>query len=60
MDSNKRTLVKTITYRVAAILSTIPFTGLTTALGIHLILAIIYYIHERVWVKIGWGKNGSQ
>jgi uncharacterized membrane protein len=55
MELQKRTLVKTVTYRVAAILATIPFTGLTTALGIHVILMLIYYVHERLWTKVRWG-----
>ena len=55
MELQKRTLVKTLTYRTAAILATIPFTGLTTALGIHIILMLIYYVHERIWNKINWG-----
>jgi uncharacterized membrane protein len=55
MELQKRTLVKTVTYRVAAILATIPFTGLTTALSIHIILMLIYYVHERLWTKVRWG-----
>ena len=55
MDLQKRTLIKTVTYRTAAILATIPFTGLTSALEIHFILMLIYYVHERVWTKIKWG-----
>ena len=55
MDLQKRTLVKTVTYRTAAILATIPFTRLTMALEIHFILMLIYYVHERFWTKIKWG-----
>lgn len=58
MDTQKRSLTKTLTYRIAAILATIPFTGVATALGIHVILAVLYYIHERVWLKIDWGRDG--
>jgi len=35
---------------------TIPFTGLSTAILIHVILTVAHYIHERVWLKIKWGK----
>ena len=57
MELKSRSLVKTVTYRLLAILATVPFTGLATALEIHFILALIYYIHERVWTKIKWGKE---
>ena len=29
-------------------------TGFATAL--HILLSIDYYIHERIWLKIKWGK----
>ena len=55
MESNRRSLVKTFTYRAAALVATVPFTGLGTAVSIHLVLMAIYYVHERVWNKIDWG-----
>jgi len=32
-------------------------TGFATAL--HILLSIDYYIHERIWLKIKWGKIES-
>jgi uncharacterized membrane protein len=57
MELKKRTLVKTLTYRTAALLATVPFTGWGTAVGIHVLLAAIYYVHERIWLHIQWGTN---
>jgi len=57
MESNKRTIVKTITFKTATILGTIPFTGLGKAITIHILLTAIFYIHERIWNKIKWEKT---
>lgn len=62
----KRTLVKMITYRLAAWIITVPFTYSITgswesAMGgsavLHVALAALYYVHERIWTKIYWGRN---
>jgi uncharacterized membrane protein len=57
MESNQRSLIKTFTYRVAALAATVPFTGFGTAIGIHLVLMGIYYVHERIWNRIDWGST---
>ena len=65
MESHKRTLVRMVTYRVTAWLFTILWTylfigDLGNATGfatiLHLLLSLDYYIHERIWLKIKWGK----
>ena len=68
-ESKKRTIVRTITYRFSAWLFTIFYTWLftgniTSATGfatlLHILLSVDYYIHERIWLKIKWGKlNGK-
>ena len=54
-----------ITYRLTAWLFTIFWTYLFTgdissatgfATALHILLSIDYYIHERIWLKIKWGK----
>ena len=55
-----------LTYRVTAWLFTILWTYLFTgdvaksagfATALHILLGVDYYIHERIWLKIKWGKN---
>ena len=55
-----------LTYRVTAWLFTILWTYLFTgdvaksagfATVLHILLSADYYIHERIWLKIKWGKN---
>ena len=63
MESKKRTLLRTISFRILAILITIPFvfiytndwlSSITDSLILHVILVIAHYIHDRVWLKIKW------
>ena len=65
-ETQKRTIVRMITYRVTAWLFTIFWTWLILgdiakstgfATTLHLLLSIDYYIHERVWLKIKWGTE---
>jgi uncharacterized membrane protein len=62
----RRSLVKAITYRLIIIVLDVTaiylFTGnLDIALGFMIIsnvyTSVAYYFHERIWNKIGWGKN---
>jgi uncharacterized membrane protein len=64
-DNWRRSLVKTITYRVAIIILDFTVIFLFThqydvALGFvvisNLYTSFGYYLHERIWEKISWGK----
>lgn len=64
-ESRPRSVVKTITFRVCATIGTIlivfAFTGrFLLSLGVGavetVLKLILYYVHERVWDKIRWGK----
>ena len=69
METKTRTITRMTTYRLTAWLFTIFWTYLFTgdinnatgfATALHILLSIDYYIHERVWLKIKWGKiNGN-
>ena len=59
METHKRTIVRTLSYRVTALLITAMWTGLGEAIAIHIVLAIWQYIIERCWLKVKWGKDGS-
>ena len=65
-DLKKRTLVKTITWRVTASLTTFLIAWILTGdlligASIGSIEAIVkiflYYYHERIWNNINWAKN---
>lgn len=56
-ESHKRTLARAISYRIVATLITAAFTGLGTAVALHIILTLVHYVMERLWLKIKWGKH---
>ena len=65
-DTHTRSFVKGLSWRVIATITTMIlvfiFTeNLTITLGVGIfdILAklIFYYVHERVWLKVHWGKD---
>jgi uncharacterized membrane protein len=65
-DKKRRTIIKTITFRIVATLATMAIVFLMTG---NLALAntvglidlvsklLIYYLHERVWERVSWGKH---
>ena len=57
METHLRTVVRTICYRIAALLITSVWTGLGEAVAIHFVLAIVQYVMERIWLKIKWGTT---
>jgi len=55
-EKHIRTIARTVTYRVTALLITALWTGLSDAVAIHIVLATLHYAMERLWLKIKWGK----
>ena len=65
-DTKKRTVAKTITWRITASLTTFLIAWLLTGNlligatigGIEAIAKIfLYYYHERIWNNVGWAKK---
>jgi uncharacterized membrane protein len=65
VESWKRSLVKTITYRIAIVILDFSVVFLFThrydvAVGFVIISNLYtsagYYLHERIWDRIKWGK----
>ena len=65
-DLQKRTITKTLTWRVTASLTTFIIAWILTGDfligvsigGIEAITKILlYYFHERIWNNINWAKN---
>jgi uncharacterized membrane protein len=56
-ETKLRTIARGLTYRFFGILITAVWTGLATSLAIHVILTVLYYIHERIWLQITWGRE---
>lgn len=65
METKQRTIVRMLTYRLTALTFTIFWTYLFTgdlmkstgfSILLHILLSIDYYIHERIWLRIKWGR----
>jgi len=65
-EHTKRSLLKTITWRITASLDTFVIAWIITGdwkmggsiAGIEVITKMFfYYFHERIWNKIKWGKK---
>ena len=66
MSTIKRSLLKTVTWRIIGSIDTAVITYFITgnwkfglAVGSIEVMSkmILYYIHERVWQRIKWGKD---
>lgn len=66
MESHKRSLAKSITWRIIALTNSFfvayIFTGNAVtsggiALSANIIAIILYYSHERMWNKINFGRK---
>ncbi len=58
-ETHKRTIVRAITWRIVATLVTAAWTGLSGAIIINIFMTIAHYVHERLWLKINWGKSAE-
>jgi len=65
-DRHRRSIAKAVSWRIMATFITSAlvfiFTGLWTislAVGFteFLIKSLVFYIHERIWFKIRWGRS---
>ena len=65
-ETRLRSLVKAIIYRVISLSGTIGISWLVTrdlketlalTIAIQLFLIVLYYVSERVWNRVGWGRR---
>ena len=66
IDHNLRSWTKSFTWRFIGILILLPltyaFTGkwesaAAVTLSFHIIRMLLYYVHERIWENITWGRH---
>jgi len=56
LETHKRTIALAVVWRIIATIITAIWTGLSSAILINVILTVLHYIHERVWLRVEWGK----
>ena len=59
-ETHFRTIIRTIAYRLVALLITSLWTGLGDAVAIHIVLAAVQYIMERICLRIRWGLKKDE
>ena len=68
MDTHKRTVIKTLTYRLVTFvftyLITMMFTNESSTSAAMAVLsltvgALAFYVHERLWTRVKWGNLGG-
>jgi len=66
IDSNRRSLAKTLTWRITGSASTFTIAYMVTgSFSISSLVAVIqmcvntvlYWLHERAWARVLWGRN---
>lgn len=60
IETHKRTLARAISYRIIATAITALITGLGTAVLIHILLTLIHYAMERIWLRVQWGMVSEE
>lgn len=65
METHKRSMVKSITWRIIGVVLLGGITWSVThdwkemtliTVLFHSIRMVMYYFHERIWLRINWGK----
>ena len=66
VDLKIRSWVKSFTWRIIGVLILLPLTYVFTGswesaggitLSFHVIRMLLYYVHERAWEHISWGRG---
>lgn len=57
MEQHKRTVARSASWRITATIVTALWTGIESAIWMNLIMTVVHYLHERIWLKLEWGKS---
>jgi uncharacterized membrane protein len=58
-ETHKRTIVRTVVWRLIATCIIAIWAGWSGSIIANIILIILHYVHERLWLKVEWGKNAQ-
>jgi uncharacterized membrane protein len=56
MEQHKRTIARSASWRITATIVTAMWTGIESAILMNIAMTFVHYIHERIWLKVDWGK----
>ena len=61
IETYLRTVAKSISYRLLAIVSSVIMVGWESAIYVEISKTLIFYVCERAWLKSSWGlKDGIE
>jgi uncharacterized membrane protein len=69
METNKRTLIKAITWQslgfgLMTLINYVYMGNLAQGLGLSAVLTLVglvtYFLHERFWAGIAWGRTKTE
>ena len=47
--------MRAVVWRIIATLITAIWAGWSGAIMANIVLTVLHYVHERIWLKINWG-----
>jgi len=56
VEQHKRTIARSASWRITATIVTAMWTGIESAILMNIAMTFVHYIHERIWLKVDWGK----
>lgn len=56
-ETHTRTIVRAVVWRVIATVVTAIWAGWQGAVMANIVLTVLHYAHERLWLRINWGKG---
>ena len=58
-ETHKRTIVRAVGWRLIATCIIAIWAGWSGSIIANIVLTILHYVHERLWLKVEWGKNAE-
>ena len=55
MEQHKRTITRAFSWRVTATIVTALWIGIESAIWMNIVMTLIHFVHERIWLKVEWG-----
>jgi uncharacterized membrane protein len=56
-ETHKRTIARAVCWRIVATAITAAYTGIGGAIIINIWMTLAHYIHERLWLRVNWGRR---
>ena len=55
-ETHTRTIARAVGWRVIATVVTAIWAGWSGAIMANIVLTVLHYAHERIWLRVKWGR----